>query len=301
MAVKFQRGSSASFPIVVRDEFGAPITPFSISYSIFDATQGLPILFGNARQNPSFNGSPGYYCANFQIDGQAPIGIWQIRWYIKRNQNDPGETTIVEEFEVISSLIPALGFEAQLPSYVRELICQLRVILRDNNPDRNYSFRPPEKAAKINNYTERFGFVWESVELYVALKQAVNAINLWPPRTWMRLESFAPNCEGADWQHVLLYKAATIAARMIQANWIVDEFNYSLGPLSLDLSKSDKYASLAEAWDSMFEREVQKAKDTLNYTIGLRQAQFSGVSGLFSFGPSIHKVGLVNFPSLIRG
>lgn len=171
-----------------------------------------------------------------------------------------------------------------------------------NCPDRNYSMRPPESGPKIRNYTERFGFVWESPQLLVALKIAVGAINLFPPRTNFRLADFVDGGPAGDWQFLLLYKAAAHACRMVQANWIVDEVDYSLGSLSLNLEKSSKYDQLAGVFEQQFETSLEGAKRTLKYTKGLQNSRFvSGVSGLFSFGPSTNRVGLINYPSLLRG
>ena len=277
--IKVQRGERVAgnrLTIFVKDEFGSPVQPFSIFYSIFDRTGSIPILFGVERQRPLQGGGPGFFGADFTLDDVAPIGPWEIRWFIKRDELTQ-ETVVVEEFEVCSSLQPAFGFEARLDLCTRNLISDLRVFLRDNNPDRNYHFRPPEHGVRVQNYTEKFGFVWESPELLVALRQAVNAINMWPPRTWFALADFCPGHMGGDWGHLLLYKACSISARMAQTNWIVDEFDYSLGNLSLNLERSSKYDSLAGAWDDQFDKGMDWAKKTLKYTLGSKQSRFSGV------------------------
>lgn len=300
--IKVTRGERVTgnrLQIFVKDEFGAPVNPFSIFYSIFDRTCPTPILFAEERRRPLQGGTLGHFAADFTIDLQAPIGPWEIRWYIKRDELAE-EVVIVEEFEVVSALQPCFGFEAMLDACTRGMISDLRVVLRDNNPDRHYHFRPPEHGVRIQNYTERFGFVWETPELLVALRMAVCAINLAPPRTDFCLQDFCPGRSGGDWCHLLMYKAASFAARMAQTNWIVDEFDYSLGNLSLNLERSSKYDSLASAWDQQFDSALELAKRTLKYTMGLKQSRFAGVSGLFSFGPSIRRVGLVNYPSILR-
>lgn len=300
--IKVQRGERVTgnrLQIFVKDEFGAPVTPFSIMYSIFDRTCPSPILFGEERRLPLQGGMQGHYAADFTLDLQAPLGPWEIRWYIKRDALAL-EVVIVEDFEVVSALHPCFGFEASLDACTRTLVSDLRVLLRDNNPDRHYHFRPPEHGVRVQNYTEKFGFVWETPELLVALRHAVSAVNLYPPRTWFCLSDFCMGGSAGDWSHLLFYKAAALAARMVQTNWIVDEFDYSLGNLSLNLERSSKYDSLAQAWEQQFEQSIEPAKRTLKYTLGLKQSRFAGVSGLFSFGPSIRRVGLVNYPSLLR-
>lgn len=303
MAVAVQRGAKVrgdTFVIRLLDEYGAPIKPFSITFSIFDSTASIPYLEGDERRLPRYGNALGLYWAEFDLHSDANTGTWQLRWYIKRTEFTP-EEVVVEDFTVLSNMISSTGFEASLPEFMRSLICQLRILLRDDNPDRNYHFRPPEHGVQIQNYTSRFGFIWESHQLLFALQMAVGAVNLAPPRTHFNLEHFQPHGYASDWVFLLLYKAAAIAARMVQTNWIADEFSYSIGSLSLDIERSSKYDQLASAWEQQFESGLELAKRTLKYTLGLRMPRFSGTSGMFSFGPSLNRVGLVNYPSLLRG
>lgn len=131
--IKVQRGERVAgdrLTILVKDEFGAPITPFSIVYSIFDRTGHVPILMGEERR-PATHGAFGLYAADFTLDGSAPLGPWEIRWYIQRDELAT-EQVVVEEFEVISTLQPAFGFEASLSEGVRGLVQTLRTFLRDD-------------------------------------------------------------------------------------------------------------------------------------------------------------------------
>ncbi len=96
-------------------------------------------------------------------------------------------------------------------------------------------------------------------------------------------------------------RAAAFAFRIEQTRWIADEFNYSIGSLSLDIQKSDKYSGQADAFEQNFATQLELAKRTLKYVVGLRMSRFSGVSGLMSFGPSTARQSLVNYPSMMRG
>ena len=73
--VKVQRGERITADrlfIVVKDEFGAPVVPFSIFYSIYDRTGYLPILFGEERQAP-LGGGNGQFGADYEPFG-TPAG-----------------------------------------------------------------------------------------------------------------------------------------------------------------------------------------------------------------------------------
>jgi len=303
MPISIQRGERVSgdrLSIMVLDQVGAPIVPFSISYSVYDKTADLPYLYGDDRREAIRGTRMGQYFSDFSIPNDANIGVWEIRWYIKQFETST-ENTVVEEFYVVGAPSILFGWESRLPYYVQTLIAQLRLFLGDDNPDRRYHFRPPETAKVVQGYTERFGYIWDSQQLLAALKFAVNDINLYPPRTWFTLNHFQDGQQAQDWILLLTYKAAAIACRMVQLVWIADEFNYSLGSVSLDLEKSSKYDQIATAYETQFERAIERAKATLNYVLGIRNPRFSGVSGLFSFGPSIGRVGLVNWPNVMRG
>lgn len=303
-SVVVRRGEMVSgdrLSILVKDEFGAPIIPEYIRFSIFDTTEETPFVDGQERREPNYGGSPGYYQSRFTIDGQAKTGIWEIRWYIKRDEYS-SEEVVIEEFEVVGATRVLTGWEASLSSCVRDLIYQLRVLIADDAPDRRYHLRPPDHGVKIQNFTTRFGYVWESPQLLFCLNMAVGAVNLSPPRTFFKLEDYcSPNSGAGDWAHLLIMRAAAFAFRIEQTRWIADEFNYSIGSLSLDIQKSDKYSAQADAFEQTFLTQLEMAKRTLKYVVGLRMSRFAGVSGLMSFGPSTARQSLVNYPSLMRG
>lgn len=291
--------TSDQVSVMIRDEFGAPVTPFYIAFSIFDCTGDIPYVDGIERRQPGFAGAVGNYGANFTIDGQANTGLWEIRWYLKRDEY-ASEEVIVEEFEVIGATRPSFGYEATLPDYMRQMVNDLRMLLADDAPDRRYHFRPPEHGQRIANYTSRFGYIWETTQLVFCLNMAVGYINLSPPRTNFHISEFVSNSPTSDWRYLLLLKAASIACKIEQLRWIADEFNYSIGSLSLDITKSDKYSQMGDAFDTQFETSLELAKRTLKYTLGLKMSRFSGVSGLFSFGPSVSRVGLINYPAMLK-
>jgi hypothetical protein len=114
-----------------------------------------------------------------------------------------------------SNVIPSFTGNADID----HLIYRLRILLRDNNPDRNYRFRPPSSSKFIQGQTQVFGFVWEDdcIEVFMDTKHdhekyfhvisniagvRFDAIGRWPPLNW-----------DGDWQ---------VAIAKYKDRWIVE-------------------------------------------------------------------------------
>jgi hypothetical protein len=70
----------------------------------------------------------------------------------------------------------------------------------------------------------------------------------------------------------------------LRINWIADEFDYSIGGVSLNLDKSSKYESAYQAAVDQFDKQLEKAKATVNIVRGLQQPRF-GTGIRSAFGP----------------
>jgi hypothetical protein len=70
----------------------------------------------------------------------------------------------------------------------------------------------------------------------------------------------------------------------LQLNWIADEFDYSIGGVSLNLEKSSKYESAAASTAENFDKQLEKAKATVNFIKGLQQPKY-GTGIRSAFGP----------------
>ena len=67
-------------------------------------------------------------------------------------------------------------------------------------------------------------------------------------------------------------------------NWVADEFDYSIGGISLTIDKSSKYESLYQAMSDQFDKQLEKAKATVKIAKGLQQPRY-GIGIRSAFGP----------------
>jgi hypothetical protein len=82
----------------------------------------------------------------------------------------------------------------------------------------------------------------------------------------------------------LLTGAANYALLALMINWIAEEFDYSIGGVSLNLDKSSKYEAAANNYKDLFESQLERAKQTIKIVKGLQQPRF-GIGIRSSFGP----------------
>ena len=152
-----------------------------------------------------------------------------------------------------------------------------------NCPDRNYHFRPPAHEDTINQYNQVFGYIWEEEELVEYLDRGLDMIIAAPPRTPFnsidQMAQYRP-----EWRTLLLTGAMMHALQALRINWAGDEFSYSIGGISLDLEKASKYESALSYAAEQFASQLEKAKLTCKYTMGLQQPRY-GIGIRSSFGP----------------
>lgn len=289
MALEFDRGQqlgATDLNIIIRDAFGVKVDPFEITFTLFDRSSGIPVPVGLENRIPT-RIALGEFFIEDVIPTDANLGDWEARYFLRETDASPLRTVIID-FRVRSPGTPVVGFLARLSEREREMCRRLRVMLRDNNPDRNYRFRPPLREAVIQNFTERIGFIWEDEELFTYLTIGLDATNLSPPKTFFSSIDLLPE----EWSTVVLTAAAMYAVMALTLNWIADEFSYSIGGISLDLSKSEKYASARDAFKDMFADQREQAKLTVRHTRGLQQ-RLMGSGGIFHLGP-FSRSGVIN-------
>lgn len=284
MGVAFSRNQALSqndLFIKVKNSTNVLVDPYSIRYSIFDATGGTPLLLAPARREP-LRAGVGQYWAYFVIDATANIGDYLIQWYIQETSATP-EQTIEERYSVVGlDLQTTMG---DYPEHVRKLLKRLRIFLRDNNPDRNYHFRPPTDREVIRGYTEKFGFIWEDEELYECLLAGVDTLVLSPPQLSFDIDSIPKN-----WETLVVRWAAVFAIRALTMNWIEEEFGYSIQGISLDLDKSSKYAAMADTLATEVKEQTEIAKSSIKIIKGLQQSKFRvGAQGVLGPGTGTSK------------
>jgi hypothetical protein len=260
---------------------GTPKDAAEISYSIFDFTTGTEVLMPPANREP-INPAVGEYYANFVIPPDANIGQYRIRWYF-REYIGSQEIEVLQEFSIVESATQVVTIPG-ITAIEYDLIRSLRILLRDNNPDRNYHFVPPTGEESINQFTRVFGYIWLDDELLEFLRISNDSINMYPPATFY---SSLDDIIGRQrsWRSLLLIGAMIHAINALSLNWIADEFDYSIGGVSLSIEKSSKYQSMAGDAQARFESMVEAAKETVKIMRGLKQSRY-GVGIRSSFGPS---------------
>ena len=185
MAVAFQPGQEVvrgDLDIFLTNSGGNPTNAAEVTYAIYYLDTGpIEVLIGSDTRVP-VNPAVGEYYAALMIPTGATVGTYRIRWTFRELINSP-QTQVVQEFAVVgaSNAVVVSPYTAA----EQDMINTLRILLRDNNPDRNYHFRPPEHEADIGAYNRVFGYVWEDYELLTYLKQAIDWWDMFPPRTYV--------------------------------------------------------------------------------------------------------------------
>ena len=85
---------------------------------------------------------------------------------------------------------------------------------------------------------------------------------------------------------MLLTGAMGHALQALRINWIADEFDYSIGGVSLNVEKSSKYEAAYQSTVDQFDKQLEQAKLTVNIVRGLQQPRF-GIGIRSSFGPYV--------------
>jgi hypothetical protein len=144
MSVAFHPGQTLTvndLKIVIRDTIGNMVDPYYIRYSLFDFTTGVEVLIGAPDRIPATVGVGQYYVdATVPLD--ANIGDWIVRWNFKEQVGSP-MVQVVQDFNVVKENVTLC---ITSDDHEAVLIRRLRILLRDNNPDRNYSVAGTEEV-----------------------------------------------------------------------------------------------------------------------------------------------------------
>lgn len=286
MPVTFRRGQELSrsngLNIFLKAKDGTPTNAAEISYNIYDFTTGCEVLLPPSDRKP-INASTGEYFASFVIPTDANIGTYRIRWTMRQFLGSP-PAQVVQEFAIVGDTTQVVTVPGITPVEY-DLVRGLRIMLRDNNPARNYHFVPPAGEESVNEFTRVFGYIWEDVELLEFLRVANDDINSRPPQTFYQtLDQLM--AQHRNWRTLLLTGAMVHAINALSLNWIADEFSYSIGGVSLDVEKSSKYQSQADSAMNRFNDAVTQAKETVKVIRGLKQSRY-GIGIRSSFGPNV--------------
>jgi len=291
VGVTFYRGQQLGrndLNIFLVNASNVPVDAAEISYALYDFTTGQEVLVGVPKRTPA-NPSVGEYYASIVVPLDANLGDYRIRWTFRELVGATIQQ-VVQEFCVIdkaglstASASMITGGAPTATTVELDLMARLRILLRDNNPDRNYHFRPPTHESTVQQFSRVFGYIWEDIELQEYLLRSLDMISAAPPRTPYasidQMVAFNP-----EWRTLLLTGAMIHALNALRLNWIADEFNYSIGGISLDMEKSSKYEGAYQGASDQFDKQLEKAKLTVNVVKGLQQPRF-GMGIRSSFGP----------------
>lgn len=282
MSVTFQRGQQLGrndLNIFLTNSSGHPTNAAEIYYSLIDFTTGSEVVVGSQKRQPA-NPSVGEYFASIVVPLDARLGEYRIRWYF-REMVGAMLQSVVQEFEVVERGM--VGKPMTTTAIVTDLIRRFRILLRDWNPDKHYHFRPPTHEETVNQYNRVFGFIWEDNELEEYLERGLDMVVATPPRTpFASIDDLVKYRR--EWTTMLLTGAMMHALQALRLNWIADEFDYSIGGISLNLDKSSKYESALQYASDQFDKQIEKAKMTVKIIKGLQQPRY-GVGIRSSFGP----------------
>jgi hypothetical protein len=279
-----QETGRGDLDIFLTDSGGAPANAAVISYAIWYVDPGPPqveVLIGAAARTP-VNPTVGEYYAALLVPPSAEAGDYVIRWTFAEFAPDP-TTEVVQEFTVVA--------EADLVATVyttpqQSMIDKLRLLLRDQNPDKFYHFRPPEHEGAVGRYNRVFGQIWEDVELLEYIERGLDWWNMFPPETEeLNTVDRLVNSKPA-WRTAILWAAISHACFALMANWTADEFDYSIGGVSLTLERSSKYESLKSNAEGQFDKATEIKSRTVKYMRGLSQPKY-GIGIRSAFGPHV--------------
>lgn len=284
MATKFTPGETigqGDLDIFLTDVGGFAANAYEITYAIYyvDPLAG-EVLIGPLTRIP-VNPQLGEYYASLQVPPSAVPGEYRIRWSFTQFNGGP-VTTVVQVWTVVSPGTIATVYSPNVLSMVNSL----RVLLRDQNPDKFYHFRPPEAEGNIGAYNRVFGQIWEDAELYEYLQRGLDWWNTQPPNTGGLNTIDRLVTEKPEWRTAVLWDAITHACFAMSLNWVADEFDYSIGGISLSIEKSAKYESLKQNAESQFDKAAEAKARTVKFMRGLQQSKY-GIGVRSAFGPNV--------------
>jgi hypothetical protein len=226
MAVAFLPGTvlgQGDLDIFLTNADGDPANAYEITYAIYFVSPGPPeseVLIGSATRIP-LNPNVGEYYASLQVPTNATVGTYRIRWSFKQFASSAVQQ-VVQEWAVVGAGVVAVPVYSVSQA---SMIGKLRVLLRDQAPDKFYHFRPPESEGNIGAYSQVFGQIWEDAELLEYLERGLDWWNMFPPTT-PDLETIDKLVtEKAVWRTAILWEAISHACFALAMNWTADEFS----------------------------------------------------------------------------
>jgi hypothetical protein len=230
------------------------------------------------------------------VGGQTLVVTGSHRIYVGNQETEDAEVTAqnrgrrLKRHPADTRMIGALKLPSRQYMYDltvadnHNLVLHQSGVVVHNCPDKHYHFRPPEHEGSIGRYNRVFGQIWEDAELLEYVERALDWFNMFPPLTNTidtvdKLVNTMPT-----WRTAILWGAIAHACFALAINWVADEFDYSIGGVSLTIEKSSKYESLKQNAESMFDKGTEAKARTVHFIRGLQQPRF-GMGVRSAFGP----------------
>lgn len=261
-----------------RDESGQLIDPVSITYSIFSVDQmGIRTLASPPLMIP-VRTSLGTFSVAMTIP-TTWLGQYNLVWYLVQYPGSP-QVPVFEEFQVAIVDPATTSFDA--PSVlvtsrpgmnlrIANLVMMTRELLSDENPDRNYHFRPPTPGRIVADFNSRVGYIWTDATIIRMLRLSIQQLNSWNPMalTNWRVEDAPP-----AWADAAALGAAAHCLSKEASRWTAEGFDYSLNGISLSVNKGAEYQSLAESYKAEFQVWAPLLTANRPCSSGLRQQRW---------------------------
>lgn len=290
MSTTFTQGETlgrGDLDIFLADSLGNPTNAYEITYAVYfvDPNTAMEVLIGSANRTP-VNPAVGEYYAALLIPVTAQPGTYRIRWLFRETAASPQEGAVQEFTVEDATASDSATSTEEYSECIQDLIRKMRFLTRDNNPDRNYRFMPPEGEGVVGCYNQVFGYIWTDEEFYEYLEMALWKWNMHPPET-EELHTIDRLCQQKpSWRAALLWGALVNAAQALVYNWIANEFDYSIGGISLSIEKSSKYEGMKQNAEDQWDKLTEAKSRTTKYMRGLSQPRFGrGVRS--AFGPYV--------------
>ncbi len=266
--------------INIDNQSGHPTNVQEITYALYDVTTEMEVLLGSPLRVP-LNPSVGEYYASFAVPTDANLGKYRVRWTFRELAGGPVNTAVMNW-----TIIDRTGnvVSADMTATEADLVHGLRTLARDANPDRNYHFRPPTHEETVGQYNKVFGYIWEDWELKEFIEFSMDDISNAPP--FVGFSSLDQMIQyRRSLRSLVLTGALAKAIGALQINAVADEFDYSIGGVSLNIDRSSKYDSIKSNAQEQFREMLTNFKNTLKYTKGLGQSKY-GTGIRSSLGPN---------------
>lgn len=290
MGVVYQPGQTlgrGDIDIFLTNSVGNATNAYSITFAIYyvDPVSQVEVLIGPSAQTP-VNPAVGEYFAALMVPVSAQPGDYRIRWTFMETSVSPAQQ-VVQEFAIVStSTIVGTSGTSTMSQCEADLVRKLRFMLRDSNPDKHYNFRPPESEATVGCYNQVFGYIWTDEELLEFLRMSLDKWNMHPPETEEICSLDAVCSQKPSWRAMLLWGATVHAAMALAFTWVANEFDYSIGGISLNINKSSGYMDLKRNAEEQWTKLTDAKARTVKYIRGLKQPRF-GVGVRSAFGPHV--------------